>query len=566
MAVTIPNAIAYSPHTTLASGCDTTTATEAEITDLTAFSDVAAGELGIIVFCAEDEFRSVDAADFETMTYTSKNAGTSELEGLVHREGTARTWPSGTYVACYGTAWAWEQVQDAITELYDSENIVYDGTSSGLTATDVQTAIDEVDSNIDTHVAEDETDDVHGYKTYIDGLINTEYSELALQWDQGSDSYMRIADAMYLTRSEFSEYYPLKGMRRCMMEDNGDINYYIDPVDPTKIGEVVNTGSYTEGNAADYTGGDGQVMVEIPRFYYKVDKSGDVYRWFIAATDDAPLSEQPDGYSIHPAFVRDSVEKDHIYFSAFEGNVADEGGTDKMQSVSGVQPSTETNVTGGDIEDFRAFAQARGTGWEQQLFLPTCAVLLLYLVEYASYDTQSEIGRGVVDKASGTGNESINTGDTISLGNASGADDGTDGLVSISYRGIENLWGNIYKWVDGFNIKGDYEVWVADHDYDSDLFAHPYEQMSTDLLSSSDTYAKDIIHSASFDYSFLPSVGGGNSSSYLCDNYWVASGNRVARFGGTWSNDSRAGGFCWILSHGSASSGRSTGSRLLYIP
>ena len=109
--MTIPNAIAYSPHDTLASGFDSTTDTTCVVSDLTKFPDVATGELGIIVLCAEAEFRSTAPADFQTMTYTAKNAGASQLEGLVHREGTARVWPSGTYIACYGTAWAWEQMR-----------------------------------------------------------------------------------------------------------------------------------------------------------------------------------------------------------------------------------------------------------------------------------------------------------------------------------------------------------------------------------------------------------------------------------------------------------------------
>lgn len=36
----------------------------------------------------------------------------------------------------------------------DSANIIYDGTTSGLSATDVQAAIDEVDSDLDTHIAD----------------------------------------------------------------------------------------------------------------------------------------------------------------------------------------------------------------------------------------------------------------------------------------------------------------------------------------------------------------------------------------------------------------------------
>jgi len=393
--------------------------------------------------------------------------------------------------------------------------------------------------------------------SWQDIQLEKEFEELALRWDQGSDSYMRIGDAMYLLRAEFNEYYPWKGMRRCMLSDDGSVNYYIDPEDPDKIGEVVNT-DYTEGNNADYTGLHGQVMVEIPKFYYKADKSGDVYRWFIAAVKENVLSEKPEGYDIHPAFVRDGIEKDYIYFSAFEGYYND----GKLESRSGVQPSTDENVPGGDITDFRGWAQARGSGWEIQDFLSTCALQILYLVEYADFNAQTEIGRGIVDKDSGTGNESENTGDTIDLGNESGMADGSDGYTSITYRGIENFWGNIWKWVDGINLN-DHEAYIADHGFESDKFDEHYNSIGS-VLSSSDTYVKDIIFNGA-DYTFLASEGGGSSSSYLTCNWWVNSGLRVARFGGRWSDASQAGAFYWALFDASSDSLRAGGSRLLFL-
>jgi hypothetical protein len=137
--MTIPKAIAYSPHTTLSSGCDTTAATEMEVTSLAAFPDLDAGEIGIVVLCAEEDFRSTDAADFETLTYNAKNAGTSELEGLVHVEGTARSWPSGTSVASYGTAYGWEEVRSAIddSETHIANTTTAHGAVSAATASKI---------------------------------------------------------------------------------------------------------------------------------------------------------------------------------------------------------------------------------------------------------------------------------------------------------------------------------------------------------------------------------------------------------------------------------------------
>jgi hypothetical protein len=64
---------------------------------------------------------------------------------------------------------------------------------------------------------------------------------------------------------------------------------------------------------------------------------------------------------------------------------------------------------------------------------------MLYLIEYADFDVQTTIGRGIVDKASSSVNSSNTTGRTIFLGNESGREAGTDGLTAVSYRGVENL-------------------------------------------------------------------------------------------------------------------------------
>ncbi|MFA6335502.1 MAG: hypothetical protein WCX48_08095, partial [Bacteroidales bacterium] len=56
-------------------------------------------------------------------------------------------------------------------------------------------------------------------------------------------------------------------------------------------------------NTISYTGLNGQVMVEIPKFYYKTSALTNKYRFIISRY---PLA----GYTVHPAFIVDSVEKD----------------------------------------------------------------------------------------------------------------------------------------------------------------------------------------------------------------------------------------------------------------
>jgi hypothetical protein len=449
----------------------------------------------------------------------------------------------------------------------ETATIVYRIDDSTAEGESISLAGGATSSNITASGLDAETEYIVFATANVTGKVKSNVTQLSIetdeappqygvQWTQSTDTVIRLDDADGLSRSDFDTIEPWASMRRCMVNDDKTINYYIDPDDPDDIGEVVNTGSYTTGDPADYTGGDGQVMVEIPKFFYKTaEPSTGVYQWYVSMTD-LP------GYDVHPAFVTGAATRDKIYMSAFEGNLtSDNISTADYRSISGVKPSTAQNTSGGNtangtIVQFRAAAQRRGTGWQIQTYRATQAIQALYLVEYADFDTQTTIGRGYVDAASGSGNESINTGATISLGNASGsASGGTDGLRAISYRGIENFWGNIWKWVDGLNIGANHKAYIANESFASDTFTSPYVLEGT--LSSSTGFVTNILFPE-----FLATAVGGSSTSHLHDNYVQSTGNRVALFGGRWSRGSQAGGFFWLLTVVPSSSVRNLGSRL----
>jgi hypothetical protein len=98
--------------------------------------------------------------------------------------------------------------------------------------------------------------------------------------------------------TDFARHPIFAAIRRCNLSDAGVVNAYY-------------------GDATfSYTGSNGQVMVQIPKFYYRVAALTNKYRYTIS-----PIKYI--GYKIHPAFVVDGVEKDYIYVSAFEGSVYD---------------------------------------------------------------------------------------------------------------------------------------------------------------------------------------------------------------------------------------------------
>ena len=386
-----------------------------------------------------------------------------------------------------------------------------------------------------------------------------------LEWNRDTNTFTRIYSAVGLSGgSDFDSIEPWASMQRCNVADAGTVNDY--------YGDV----------GFEYDGSNGEVMVEVAPFYYHTSRT-DTGAIFLLSYRDQP------GFTKHPAFVRNGNHLDYIYPSAFEGYY-DSG---YMRSIANVVPSTSDGVSdgslspiaaypattagaegldsnGGDIRNCRYWAQQRGIQWEQHDFLTHNALCYLAFIEYGTFDLQTAIGKGVVDKASGSNNNAELTGQTAGyaggtdLGNASGQIS-TNGLKSMSYRGVENLYGNIWIWVDGLNIKANHDPYYAEYGFESDKFDDHYIHLNT-TLPSSNGYGGDIILNENIDFGFLIGALGGASNSGLYDYYYQDTGNRIARVGGSWSLGLIAGPLIWSLLYSSAIAYRAIGSRSLCLP
>jgi hypothetical protein len=207
---------------------------------------------------------------------------------------------------------------------------------------------------------------------------------------------------------------------------------------------------------------------------------------------------------------------------------------------------------------------------------------MLYLVEYANWNSQSTsvgIGRGVVDKASGTGfageNNGAKSADANIGTNGTGTGTGTDGLTPIVYRGIENLWGNVYQFVIGIDIPdAAYRVLKRDGTgtpkcpmdvghYESSIAA-PVQYADPGNL---DGYAKDILYEDLSKYLILPNHGGGSDSTYLCDRiYWHKAGQtNILLAGGNWYSVTNAGVGARTASSITSNSLRTYGCRVEFL-
>jgi len=375
--------------------------------------------------------------------------------------------------------------------------------------------------------------------------------------DTGSDFVVeRIGKDV--TQVDFDNIAPWKDMRRCNLADDLTVNAYYG--DPTFA----------------YDGTNGQVMVEIPRFFWKAyDVAGENAIVYLVS----PV--QKEGFELYPAFQDGYQTYENLYIGAFEAGLYDSSAgsyvgdgvtydyaNDIMASVAGVQPLSG-NSNHLDIAEARQLAENRGSGWSLQYYTAREAINLLFYIEYADYNSQSSLSQGITNLDSGTGNHSQNTGHTTGLGNSSGEvsitpENGAIGAAAtypFSYRGIENYWGNIGEFVDGINIR-DNVPYISNNDFQSDLFSAPYESLGR-TLPSSNGYGSGQVLDTDIGLSSLPISLNGSSSSYYCDYYYQNTGDRIARVGAGWSYGSGSGLACWGLSGDSASSSRTFSSRLM---
>lgn len=400
-----------------------------------------------------------------------------------------------------------------------------------------------------------------------------------LEADFVNKVFKRLAGAVNKTAGEdFNVCNAFGGRRRCNLTDDGIVTAYYG-----EDGFVTNgiTAKELKGKP---TGTHVQVMVEQPKFYYKVDpvelvagsraneKHTNIVRYYVSDT------KYP-GFETHPAFIVNGVEKDKIYLAAFEGclydvsansyitndsQVADftSGTGDKIGSIAGIKPMSglSQNLT---RTNARTLAHNRGPGWEQSYLATVAATQLLMIIEYGQFNIQEVLGDGVSKKSDGSSNMSENTGATISLGNNSG--EATQGSYNhISYRGEENFYGNIWTWVDGFNQNSG-TVYIADHDFKDDTSEAPYVAAGY-CLTSNQVYPAKFEYNDSYPWLFIPGATGGNSSLPIGDYYWYNSGWRVAVLGGRWTDGSSCGPFCWYLSSASSYRDRDVGARLVFVP
>lgn len=299
---------------------------------------------------------------------------------------------------------------------------------------------------------------------------------------------------------------------------------------------------YPWSNIEEVTDGAGNVFVKIPKFYSKITANADgTYKHQLSGT-------KHEGFDT--LFKVGTKEIDYVMVGKYEGS----GSSSKVYSKSGQTPLVSITM-----DNFRNGCKAHGAGYQQYDFLIDLILKELWLVEMATTDSQS-IMYGYAN-----GNSSaISTGATDTVATPTGSPiSNTDGKHACKYRGIENPWGNVYKWCDGISFSGS-SVYVCTEPtgYSAGKTTLPYEYYST--CPSSDGVVKTVAPLKEGSLIQYVTAVGADESSYYCDK--SSQGKNVLCCGGWWSNGVTAGLWAWAGSYSASNTSIGIGGRLCYKP
>ena len=405
-----------------------------------------------------------------------------------------------------------------------------------------------------------------------------------VEWDTASSS----PDGVRVGNMQLHRELPVQSkMRRCLLDRDGGVKEYLD-------NELSWGGSYL-----DYA-----VMTEIPEHWYKLYFNGTKFRMMLS---EIPLP----GYK----------HVDKFYISTYEARMYR---TDNLlcsaAGASKLSDPNSINFRGGDNtaewddtyrsllgcpvtnltrDQFRQAARKRGSGWEMYTYGAHKTLFWLFAVEYATLNSQKPFNaqkdaNGFAQGGLGPGptqmtdwanfnnaNPLIPCGYTNEFGNGSGekayvvknSSDGTHAtLMTNRYRGIENPFGHIWKYVDGANVQvttGDSGLsilWTTNNPLNFSSTSYTgYDKKGN--ICRTDGYAKKMLLGEDGD--IVTTEIGGSSSTYWCDYYATnTSANRmqVIQVGG--NADSGTSASLAYVSAGDPPSGayRRVGSRLCFFP
>ena len=263
-------------------------------------------------------------------------------------------------------------------------------------------------------------------------------------------------------------------------------------------------------------------LVAIPKFWYKWTKSGNSLKLQIA-------DKETDGFHVSPAHANrgdGKGERDIVYVGRYHCN------TNNYKSQSGVKP--KANITRSTA---RTSIHNLGSNIWQSDIQMRMTIWMLYLVEFADWNSQKTIGKGcgnnsATENMGYTDSMPYHTGTTLASRDSYG--------IGTQYRYIEGLWDNVYDWGDGcyYNSNGLNIINTPSS------FSDNSGGTAVGVPSSGWPSAFTVATVAGLEWVIYPTASGGSETTYSADYWYFNASNPCLYFGGNYGQSGNRGLFC----------------------
>lgn len=274
-------------------------------------------------------------------------------------------------------------------------------------------------------------------------------------------------------------------------------------------------------------------MVYIPEFYYYAYKDTANQKWYWSISDTSL-----DGYKKHPGSGR------------YVGRFHTSGSSSGVFSKSGTTPLANATSAA-----FRTYSRNKGISWEQLDIKTWSAIQILYLIEYADWNSQSVLGMGLNNGSKSNGSTTGALFHTIKRG-----------TYSNMYRWIENPFSCIRNYVDGIAASTTSIYITTDRTKYNTTIANQLD--STEFVLPGTAYwIGGFGYDSKYSWAFIPDSGGGTSATKITDSIdYGGKENNFLSVGGYSGVANNFGMFYFNISNITSSSGKDNGSRLIFIP
>ena len=313
----------------------------------------------------------------------------------------------------------------------------------------------------------------------------------------------------------------------------------------------INKNNYKQKAAGGTVGTEGNVMVAIPKIYYKVVDNGNgtsTYHFSDVALDA--------DYKCWAHIGIDGQEKDYCYMAAYNGSYVG----NKLRSLTG-QACMASQTAQEEVK--RAVANNPNTSkknWYTGVLADRLLIQLLLLLIGKNTNTQEQFGQG---RTAGSNSNTINTGTMDNKGLFWGD---TGGVNGVKVFGIENFWGNIWQRTAGWiNANGSQKVKMTHGTQDgSTVNGYNFDgsgYVSINTLPSSFWIKTMTRHK----FGLLPAAGAGSATTDYADYCWTNNSQvNYALVGGNWDYTTNAGAFFVSLYSTASAAATSIGASLSY--